>query len=67
VPQRFYVTQQAAWGPRHVYGAITRFVPPSLHALFEHVSASAEGVAGDVASTAGAHVDVAARVRASWA
>ena len=37
VPQRFYVTQQAARGDRHVYGAISRFLPPALHGLFEHV------------------------------
>ena len=67
VPQRFYVTQQAAWGPRHVYGAITRFVPPSLHGLFEHVSASTGAAVNESSSTAGSRVDLAARVRASWA
>ena len=38
VPQRFYVTQQGASGDRHLYGSLSRFVPPALHDLFEHVA-----------------------------
>jgi DNA helicase-2/ATP-dependent DNA helicase PcrA len=37
VPQRFYVTQQGEFGDRHLYGALTRFVPPHLAPLFEAV------------------------------
>ncbi len=33
VPQRFYVSQQSAFGDRHVYGSISRFLPQSLHGL----------------------------------
>jgi DNA helicase-2/ATP-dependent DNA helicase PcrA len=42
VPHRFYVTQQGEFGDRHLYGALTRFVPPSLAPMFDQV-------AGDVA------------------
>jgi DNA helicase-2/ATP-dependent DNA helicase PcrA len=69
VPQRFYVTQQSAFGDRHLYGSLSRFVPPTLHALFEHVapaSPSRTGVPQDAASTIGA-VDLGARVRSLWA
>ena len=40
VPQRFYVTQQAARGDRHVYGALSRFIPPQVAAHFEHTCAA---------------------------
>ncbi|HSC62691.1 MAG TPA: ATP-dependent helicase [Caldimonas sp.] len=64
VPQRFYVTQQAGRGDRHVYGAISRFVPPALHGLFDHVRPGAPG--GDDVRAAAAAIDVAARVRSRW-
>ncbi|HSB25900.1 MAG TPA: ATP-dependent helicase [Burkholderiaceae bacterium] len=34
VPQRFYVTQQGSAGDRHVYGALSRFVPAQVAELF---------------------------------
>jgi hypothetical protein len=37
VPQRFYVSQQSGAGDRHVYGTLTRFIPPSVEACFEAV------------------------------
>nr|HET7860552.1 3'-5' exonuclease [Caldimonas sp.] len=67
VPQRFYVSQQTAFGDRHVYGAISRFLPSSLHALFDHAAPSAGGAGEDASPQAQAPVDVAARVRALWA
>jgi len=66
VPQRFYVTQQAARGDRHVYGAISRFLPAALHGLFEHVGPVAAGGEGDAGAATGASVDIAARVRSRW-
>jgi DNA helicase-2/ATP-dependent DNA helicase PcrA len=68
VPQRFYVTQQAAHGDRHLYGSLTRFIPPDVAACFDPICA---GQAGDVdGATAGivqgASVDLAARVRSVW-
>jgi len=71
VPQRFYVTQQAALGDRHVYGSISRFLPPTLYPLFEHVGPDGSRERDkprDAAAGAGAiDVDVGARVRSLWA
>jgi DNA helicase-2/ATP-dependent DNA helicase PcrA len=38
VPQRFYVTQQRAYGDRHLYATLTRFVPPHVATAFEAVT-----------------------------
>ena len=75
VPQRFYVSQQSAFGDRHVYGALTRFIPPEVaEAWFESVGPLAEPASGS-AAIAPAHVlpcssttriDLAARARAAW-
>jgi len=35
VPQRFYITQQAGYGDRHVYAGRTRFIPAGMANLFE--------------------------------
>ena len=37
MPQRFYVTQQAGGGDRHVYATLTRFLPPAVERHFEQV------------------------------
>src|SRR6185295_10158775 len=66
VPQRFYVSQQTAFGDRHVYGAVSRFLPPSLHGLFDHVAPSSDGVDA-TAPVPQAAVDIGARVRSLWA
>ncbi|HSN33427.1 MAG TPA: 3'-5' exonuclease, partial [Ideonella sp.] len=69
VPQRFHVTQQGAFGDRHLYGSLSRFVPPAVAALFDAVAPPAPtGAAGDAvaAGDAAAPVDVGARVRALW-
>ncbi|MBV9892341.1 MAG: ATP-dependent helicase, partial [Rhizobacter sp.] len=66
VPQRFYLSQQTAFGDRHVYGAISRFVPPSLQGLFEHIEPAPAGVENAAAAGTHALVDVAARVRSLW-
>ena len=67
VPQRFYVSQQTAFGDRHVYGAVSRFLPPSLHGLFDHVAPTAGGAVGEASPPPHASVDVGARVRSLWA
>jgi DNA helicase-2/ATP-dependent DNA helicase PcrA len=68
VPQRFYVTQQRAFGDRHLYGSLSRFVPAALHGLFEQVAPLPAGASAtpDDAATAAA-LDVGARVRSLWA
>ena len=45
VPQRFYVTQQAARGDRHVWGSLTRFIPPEVEACFERITPAADAAA----------------------
>ena len=66
VPQRFYVTQQASLGSRHVYGSLTRFIPPEVAGLFDSLqptvaNAGAAGVTESVPA-----VDVAAQLRSLW-
>jgi DNA helicase II / ATP-dependent DNA helicase PcrA len=66
VPQRFYVHQQSAFGDRHVYGTLTRFVPAALHARFEQLVARRPGQDAAPIAPAGIAVDVSARVRSLW-
>jgi DNA helicase-2/ATP-dependent DNA helicase PcrA len=68
VPQRFHVTQQAARGDRHLWGGLSRFIPPQVAAHFERVCATQPMRAEPGALVlAGAPVfDVAARVRSAW-
>ncbi len=37
VPLRFHVSQQHRLGDRHLYGGLSRFIPPSVAALFDAV------------------------------
>jgi DNA helicase-2/ATP-dependent DNA helicase PcrA len=68
VPQRFYVTQQGENGDRHVYGALTRFVPPPLAPLFEAVVGAADAGDGCEALTPmpQSGFDIGARARSLW-
>ncbi|HSI59276.1 MAG TPA: ATP-dependent helicase [Ideonella sp.] len=63
VPQRFYIRQQSAFGDRHVYGSLTRFIPPALLPLFERSGPVADARLPP-APPAGAQLDIGARVRA---
>jgi len=62
VPQRFHVTQQRRFGDRHLYGALTRFVPPAVAALFDAVGPSAPD-AEPASEAALPAIDLLARVR----
>ncbi len=42
VPLRFHVSQQHHQGDRHLYGGLSRFIPPAVAALFERVAAAAD-------------------------
>jgi DNA helicase-2/ATP-dependent DNA helicase PcrA len=64
VPQRFYVTQQRARGDRHVYGALSRFVPPDVARLFDEVRPVPAQADERVPNEP--QLDVQAAVRASW-
>ncbi len=37
VPQRFHVTQQRALGSQHLYGGLSRFIPPGIQPCFDWV------------------------------
>jgi DNA helicase-2/ATP-dependent DNA helicase PcrA len=68
VPQRFYVTQQASLGDRHMYGSLTRFITPAVATAFESVGTRPEAgprcEPGDTAALP--LIDVGARARAAW-
>ena len=69
LPQRFHVTQQRAWGGRHLYAARSRFIPSALDGLFDAVTPPAEGHAhggaeGGAEGAALPRIDLAARLKA---
>jgi len=74
VPQRFYVTQQGAFGDRHLYGSLTRFIPPAVAAAFDTVVPAPPATAGASGNRlddhqgpdAGPPINLAARVRSTW-
>src|SRR5437867_3673700 len=66
VPQRFYVTQQSAFGDRHLYASLSRFIPPEVAALFEAVGPAAPPADELVTLSAAAGIDVPAQARALW-
>jgi len=67
VPQRFYVTQQAEFGDRHLYGSLTRFIPSSLASCFDTEDRTEKGCNGAMPmQPLPASFDVAARARAMW-
>jgi len=67
VPQRFYVTQQAGMGDRHVYAGRSRFIPNRLLGHFEQLSwpPPQPQLQGSPASRQAA-VDLAAKMRDMW-
>jgi DNA helicase-2/ATP-dependent DNA helicase PcrA len=63
VPQRFHVTQQAKYGDRHLYGALTRFIPPEVAALFDSTGPGVADTDTLPLQSLPATIDVAARVQ----
>ena len=71
-PQRFYVTQQRAWGDRHLYATLSRFITPEVEREFEIVGpAAAESAPPAAAATDAAAgpplLDIGAVLRGHWA
>ncbi|MBI5256321.1 MAG: ATP-dependent helicase [Burkholderiales bacterium] len=67
VPQRFHVTQQPKYGDRHLYGSLTRFIPPPVAALFERVGPAAPPAPAACAPAAAPpRIDIGERLRAAW-
>ncbi|HEY8357128.1 MAG TPA: ATP-dependent helicase [Ramlibacter sp.] len=67
VPQRFYVSQQAGGGDKHVYAGRTRFISEAMAAQFEHVTwPEAASLPAAVAQPQAPVMQVRARARAAW-
>lgn len=68
VPQRFYVTQQAHYGDRHVYAGRTRFIPESLTQHFERTAwpMAEQHFSGATALGKQAIVDLQESMRKMW-
>ncbi len=67
VPQRFFLTQQAKHGDRHLYAQRTRFIPRAMVPLFEDIlwppvkPAHIEGL-----SPSPSRIDITAQMRGMW-
>jgi DNA helicase-2/ATP-dependent DNA helicase PcrA len=67
-PVRFFVRQQSRFGDRHIFTPRTRFIPDAILDRFERVTpASPHADDGAPASPPRPRLDVAARLRATWA
>ena len=66
VPQRFYVTQQARSGDRHVYATRSRFLTSSVCEAFEHVTWPLAPAESGPARPARAPIDLARQIRSAW-
>ena len=70
VPQRFYATQQSRSGDRHVYAALSRFIPNALLHYFDAgawpIVEAGAGLSAKEPRAPGATIDISARARALW-
>ena len=67
VPHRFYVTQQAKHGDKHLYAMRSRFIPSSIVDLFEQRAWPGVTKAPNAKSAAsGVTIDISARMRGRW-
>jgi ATP-dependent DNA helicase UvrD/PcrA len=68
-PLRFYIRQQSRYGDRHLYTPRTRFIPDAILERFTRVvpEAVAAAPAAGAPAPGGPRIDVAARLRATWA
>jgi len=70
VPQRFYAHQQSKSGDRHVYAALSRFIPERLFHHFESCAWPVVQEPADAPAKAphalAPKVDISARARALW-
>ncbi len=68
VPLRFHVGQQHRLGDRHLYGGLSRFIPPAVAACFERVGPGPADADSPLATTAlpAGLVDIGQRLRGAW-
>jgi len=64
-PRSFYVTQQRAWGDRHIFASVSRFIPPSIADTFEAVTPAAEAAAIE-ARSGPPLLDIGNTLRSRW-
>ncbi|MBL8385308.1 MAG: ATP-dependent helicase [Burkholderiales bacterium] len=67
VPQRFYVTQQAVRGDRHVYAARSRFIADADLGRYEQLAWPPAPASGLPAAPGGPVLDIRRQARAAWA
>jgi DNA helicase II / ATP-dependent DNA helicase PcrA len=67
VPLKFYVTRQSRSGDAHVYGARSRFFTPRVLSTLEAVTWPPAGEEREPSAKPLPRVDVAARLRGTWA
>ena len=70
VPQRFHVTQQRAWGDRHLYALRSRFIPDALLQQFDVVLPTPPAgmtCDGDGDDALAPRIDLSACLRQAWA
>jgi DNA helicase-2/ATP-dependent DNA helicase PcrA len=66
LPQRFYTHRQARRGDRHVYAALTRFIPGGILDRFEMRSWPVAARTPSAGPSSGATVDLMSRLRGRW-
>jgi DNA helicase-2/ATP-dependent DNA helicase PcrA len=67
-PLRFFVRHQTRYGDRHLFAPRSRFLPDAVLPLFDRATAAPVVAGNDAApAPAGPRVDVAAKLRATWA
>ncbi|HZL20606.1 MAG TPA: ATP-dependent helicase [Polyangia bacterium] len=66
-PLRFFIRQQSRHGDRHVFTPRTRFIPDAILDKFERAAPGTSVDDGLPRAAAGARLDIAARLKASWA
>jgi DNA helicase-2/ATP-dependent DNA helicase PcrA len=65
-PLKYYVTEQAPSGDRHVYGARSRFLTAAVLGCLDHSAWPAATAQAPGPTAQGARVDVGARLRELW-
>ncbi|HVZ87053.1 MAG TPA: ATP-dependent helicase [Polyangia bacterium] len=66
-PLRFFIRQQSRYGDRHVFTPRTRFIPDAILDRFERVTPVEKAADGSPLPARTTRVDIAARLRATWA
>lgn len=66
VPQRFHVTQQRAWGERHLYAPRTRFIADAMLPHFEQAVLAVAGEAPEPGPGGPPLLDLGGLLRGTW-